>query len=412
MENEVQPLTMPGRRMVDAAEHLAAEFDKAAADNDQNGRFPHEHIETLRECGYLYAPLPVECGGWGVDSVHDVIVASSRLARGDAGITLGVNMHLLAMLTFSRQWHIATNREDRARTMAVGATMAQIAQGRAVIAAAISEADQRLTYHSASAHKHGDDWVLNGRKIICSMAPAATHFSVSLTYKDDEGVPRYAYTVVDRNTPGITVHDDWDALGMRSSGSVTVTFKDVPLSPRGPGKGVPAGKISAEFLENVLMSGPAHASASLGVAEAAFQAGVSSVQAKHARLGDEAVRSTFHHLAAESSIDLAASRAIFSRALQMIDQHYAKHPTGYGDLETAHAVFSEAQRAKAFINQAAVRIVDRAMTMSGGGAYMSKHPLSRYWRDVRAGAFMHPLAANVAYEYVGAVALSMPPSDL
>jgi hypothetical protein len=34
-------------------------------------------------------------GGLGVTSVHDVLVASSRLARGDASLSLGVNMHLV-----------------------------------------------------------------------------------------------------------------------------------------------------------------------------------------------------------------------------------------------------------------------------------------------------------------------------
>jgi hypothetical protein len=40
---------------------------------------------------------------------------------------------------------------------------------------------------------------------------------------------------------------------------------------------------------------------------------------------------------------------------------------------------------------------------------MNGHPLSRLYRDARAGAFMHPLGANVAYEYIGAVALGENP---
>ena len=36
---------------------------------------------------------------------------------------------------------------------------------------------------------------------------------------------------------------------------------------------------------------------------------------------------------------------------------------------------------------------------------MSGHPLNRAYRDVRAGAFMHPLGANRAYDLVGDTAL-------
>jgi alkylation response protein AidB-like acyl-CoA dehydrogenase len=57
-----------------------------------------------------------------------------------------------------------------------------------------------------------------------------------------------------------------------------------------------------------------------------------------------------------------------------------------------------------------VRIVDRALGLSGGAGYLNGHPLARAYRDVRAGAFMHPLGANRAYDFVGAVALGREPA--
>jgi alkylation response protein AidB-like acyl-CoA dehydrogenase len=213
---------------------------------------------------------------------------------------------------------------------------------------------------------------------------------------------------VPRETPGLTVHDDWDALGMRASGSVSITFEDCHI-PNGPGRGAPAGVITAEYLEQTLMSGPAHAAVSLGAAEAAQRLASEAVARRQGRDGERSIRATTIQLAAENALDLGAARAMFARALSLIDEHYATHPTGYGSLEGVQAIFAEAQAAKAFANQAAVRIVDRAMTIVGGGAFMNAHPLSRLYRDARAGAFMHPLGANLAFEYVGAVALGMSP---
>ena len=63
------------------------------------------------------------------------------------------------------------------------------------------------------------------------------------------------------------------------------------------------------------------------------------------------------------------------------------------------------QGSKTFINETAVKIVDGALALTGGAGYRSTHPISRLYRDVRAGAFMHPLGANRAYEFVGRVAL-------
>ena len=70
-------------------------------------------------------------------------------------------------------------------------------------------------------------------------------------------------------------------------------------------------------------------------------------------------------LAAEATIDLAACRAIFDRAANLIDQHQTVNPTTTGTKQALTALFGEAQAAKAFIAQAAPRIVDRALALSG-----------------------------------------------
>ena len=68
-------------------------------------------------------------------------------------------------------------------------------------------------------------------------------------------------------------------------------------------------------------------------------------------------------------------------------------------------LFAEAQAAKAFVNEAATRVVDRALALSGGAGYLNGSPLARAYRDVRAGAFMHPLGANRAYDLLADVGL-------
>jgi alkylation response protein AidB-like acyl-CoA dehydrogenase len=108
---------------------------------------------------------------------------------------------------------------------------------------------------------------------------------------------------------------------------------------------------------------------------------------------------------AENAIDLAASRGVLSRAAMLIDGHRAANPASDGSDDELSSLFAEAQAAKAFVNEAATRIVDRALALSGGAGYINASPLARAYRDVKAGSFMHPLGANRAYDYLGHVAL-------
>jgi alkylation response protein AidB-like acyl-CoA dehydrogenase len=99
-------------------------------------------------------------------------------------------------------------------------------------------------------------------------------------------------------------------------------------------------------------------------------------------------------------MELAACRATLSRAAALVDESDA----------SLVELFAEGQAAKTFVNETAARIVDRALSLSGGAGYLNGHPLARAYRDVRAGSFMQPLGADRAYDLLGDVALGREPA--
>jgi alkylation response protein AidB-like acyl-CoA dehydrogenase len=398
MPIELTAHTDAGARLVAIAEELAEELAARAAEHDRDGTYPFEAIDALKAAGYFAAPVPVELGGLGVSSAHDLVVASSRLARGDASVAIGVNMHLVAVLNMERRRQVAVAAGAERRARGFASSLEQIARDSVVLAAAISERGQDLTRPGTLATRTASGWRIDGRKMFCTMSPAATDLYVAVTYADDEGTERYAYAMVPTDAPGVVVHDDWDALGMRASGSNSVSLEGVELPESGVRGGFRAGD-PLPYMERNLVAGLFHAAASLGIAESADAIARRGIAGRIN--GDARPRMQV----ADNAVDLAASRGVLSRAGALIDEHRAANPASDGSAEELGALFAEAQAAKAFVNEAAARIVDRALALSGGAGYVNGSPLARAYRDVKAGSFMHPLGANRAYDYLGHVAL-------
>jgi L-evernosamine nitrososynthase len=297
---------------------------------------------------------------------------------------------------------VASGNERRVRIL--NASLEEIAENGVVFAAAGSEAGQDLTRPATTAKRTEAGWLVSGHKIFCTMSPAADVLYTAVTFLGQDGEERYGYAMVPRDTPGVVVHGDWDALGMRASGSHSVSFVDVELPAEALRGGFRAGE-AVPYMERNLTAGLFHASASLGIAESAHAGVMEKLGVRGANgNGREGV------LVADAAIELAAWRAVLSRAASLVDRYYAAYPTSDGPDDELTALFAEAQAAKAFIAQAAPRIVDRALALSGGGGYLNGSPLARAYRDVRAGAFMHPLGDNRAYEFLGQVALGLEPS--
>jgi alkylation response protein AidB-like acyl-CoA dehydrogenase len=399
---ELQAKTPAGVALVRCAESLAQRLAATAAEHDTSGTYPFENVAVLKEAGYFIAPIPHQFGGQGVDSLFDILVASSRLARGDASTTLGLNMHLLVVLSLVRRWQIASQRGDERRTAAFGRSLERIVNDGMVIAAAISEPNQNLTQPASRATRNGTGWFLNGRKIFATMSPAATMMLVSATYEDAAGNPLYGYAEVPTETPGVTIHDDWDALGMRASGSNSVTFRDVHLPESAVRGGFPLGDTFG-YIERNLANGLFHASASVGIAESAHRSALERRQYN----GAESVRASEQMLAAESAIDLSAMRATFGRAAELVEAFQSAHLESNATSAEWSTMFGEVQAAKVFVTATAARIVDRALLLSGGAGYVRTHPLSRAFRDVRASAFMQPLGSTRAYDFLGQASLGL-----
>jgi alkylation response protein AidB-like acyl-CoA dehydrogenase len=410
MQFELQPSTDAGRAFVELAEKHAIEAQERVVEHDREATFPAEAIEAMKQSGFTKAPLPVEHGGLGLSSVHDLMIGMNRLARVDGGLAIAVNMHFTTVWATTRLWRAAVEAGDDEQRTTMEGFFALLAGGTIAMANA-TEPGTDLTSPFTTIEKVDGGWKINGTKIFSTLSPVADVFLVTVRERVSDGPDRGGFAIVFRGTPGQTVNDDWDALGMRSSGSGSVTYADC-ITPEAlrleatewgtqDGMGLIIG--SAGNLGLV--------ASMLGIAEGAAAHVIDLVRSRKKGPAGRllAERHGIQHATAELYASLATSRALLDRVGRLCDEVLVDRPVADVSLDDLHALNAEFQAAKLVSNRCAIDAVDKALQISGGQGYLASSPLSRAYRDVRAGPFMQIYSPNEAYEYVGKVVLGLPP---
>lgn len=401
------PKTAIGKQVVTAAEALIPSFAERAGAADAANSLCLPNYEDLAASGVSAAFVPQALGGMGLESIHDWILTIVTLARGDASTAIAMNMHLGVSRGMAGAYQQAQPRNPEAAEK-LAEPLKAIAAGKMWICATATEPGTDNLHPLTEAHAEADGWRIRGRKIFVTMSPMATHLGMNLRMRDSDG-DHLVTTMMPMSTPGLEPQDDWDALGMRASGSQAVVFNDVLVPKSAVRKIGPWGQWSVGMLMNRALANLPLVGAFLGIAEAAHSIAINKLGSQK-RLGASVISdSGVQHLVGEMEIELAKCQAILAIAAQGMDDFVAKHANSPPSMDNAHRLMKDYQAAKWVVNRGAIDVVSKAMDLMGGSGYANSHPLSRLYRDVRAGPFMQPFAPTQARQYVGQVALEQWP---
>jgi alkylation response protein AidB-like acyl-CoA dehydrogenase len=410
MCGELHATTEPGRRFVALAEAHVAELAERAAVHDKEGSFPTENLRSLQDSGFMAACVPAELGGLGVAAIHDFMIACGRLGRGDGSTAIAVTMHASDVFLIARAWRAATAGGDTARVDRLARVLEGVARQETVICSLGTEPGTDLLHPRTTATRTGGGWLLNGRKSFGTMSEAATLANTIFRLTDDDGSEHVAAALLPLDRPGIAVQHNWDALGMRGSGSHDVFYADCFVTEAEAMRYGPYGAYAEWYLVGTMVPNIGLVAAFLGIAETAHDYAINLVSSRRTGTGRIVAESpAIQHTVAETEIDLAACRAMLARTALAADALLATYPPRTAPLAALHALHKDFQCAKWFVQRRAIDMVDRALQLSGGSGYLSQSPLSRLYRDVRAGPFMQPFSPNEAFQYIGKVTLGLDP---
>jgi alkylation response protein AidB-like acyl-CoA dehydrogenase len=401
MDFELLPLTDAGDRFVTLCQSHEQAFFTRASHHDGEASFLGESIAELVRSGVMAATVPAELGGTGVASMRDFIAGMNRMGRGDGSTAIAANMHLFLVWQTARSWRAAKIAGDNVRENSLATVLKDVAAGHLIMAVLTTENGTGLVNPMTEAVRDGSGWRLNGQKSFATGCTAANVLNVMVRVRDATGDSRRAVAQVRRDNPGVAIHDDWDALGMRGSGSHNVTLKDCFVEEKGVTDSGPWGQITPGFLTGSTVANLGLSAVFLGIAEAARAIALRLITSR-----GQNDRSGLQHLIAEMEIDLAAARAVLERSATNTDAALEAHPETL-PVDLAQFLAKDFQCAKRFVTQKAIDIVDRALTASGGSGYLTRSPLSRLYRDVRAGPFMQPWSPIYAFEFIGKITLGV-----
>ena len=402
MTFSMTPKTAAGELFYAAAASHIPDLQIRSAKADKAGAVDEEIYKGLFSSGLASAFVPAELGGFGLNSVHDWILGIATLARGDASTAIAINMHLGVSRGMALGYYGLQAQGKPVAGMAK--TLQQIVAGDMLVCATATEPGTDNLHPLTEAVADADGWVINGRKIFVTLSPIATHLGMNLRMRDEQG-DHLVTTMLPIDTPGLIPQNDWDALGMRGSGSQAVVFENVRVPHAAVRKLGRWGQWGVGILMNRALANLPLVGAFLGIAEAAYDMALSKLESQK-RLGELVkTHSGVQNLVGEMAIELAQCRTILAAAGLQMDAFIAQHRGQAPTLEAAHELMSEYQMAKWTVNRGAIDIVNKAMDLMGGSGYMNNQPLAQLYRDVRAGPFMQPFAPNEAREYIGKVVL-------
>lgn len=358
--------TAPAYRIASDAEALAvatriaAILAEDAVARDRERRLPAPELDLYSQSGLWAIRLPNAAGGAEVSFATSAEVFA-RIAEADPSIAQIAQSHTGVIHYLARAGTAAQQNfffDEIRRGARFGNASAEF--GR--------------TFETRLRREHGV-WRLSGRKFYATGALLAHYVSVAAL--DDDG-QRYA-VFLDRDTPGVSIIDDWSGFGQRTTASGTVTID--PIS-------VPEERIIPvhDHLDEAPFGAIAqltHVAIDIGIARAALKDAVRFVQTEARPARDTGITDAGRdpytiQTVGDLTIRLHAAEALMERAGRILDRAWAETtPESIAEASIAVA------EAKVLGVEIALATTNKFFELAGTRATIAPHAFDRHWRNAR-----------------------------
>jgi alkylation response protein AidB-like acyl-CoA dehydrogenase len=327
---------------------------------DEAARIDEDLIPQFFELGLMGIEIPEKWNGAGAAFFTSVLVVE-EISRVDpsVGVFVDVQNTLVnnCLLRYGSE-DVQSRYLPRLATELVGAY-------------ALSEAGSGSDAFALQtrAHREADGWRLDGRKLWITNGGEAGLFIIFATTDPAAGYRGITAFLVEGDTPGFSVGEKEDKLGIRASSTVELILDGCVVQESNVlgevGKGY---KIAIETLNEGRIGIGAQM---IGLAQGALDHTLRYVQEREQfgrRIGDfQGVQFQL----AEMRTELEAARLMVYNAARLKD--------------AGEPFVVEAAMAKLFSSHAAQRIASRCIDLFGGYGFTKEYPVEKLYRDAKIG---------------------------
>lgn len=188
-------------------------LEKTAVARDRQGGHAAHEKKLLRDAGLLRLAIPAQHGGDEL-SWPDVYRHVRALASVDSALAHVLAFHQLQVATVLIYGSPQQQRQWLRRTIEENGWWGN----------ALNPRDTRLQAQTSDCAAQG--YELNGTKGFCSGTRGSSYLTVSARV---QGHAQPVLGLLETNTPGLAVKDDWNPIGQRQTDSGSIQFTQVHL---------------------------------------------------------------------------------------------------------------------------------------------------------------------------------------
>jgi len=343
-----------------AREFAEGEFQDIALECDANEEVPRDLLKKGAELGFVGAFIDEAYGGMGLGFLEHAIIME-EFWRVDPGIG-----QEFCSLTFGSEEFLMFGTEEQKQKY-----LPPLVRGDAIMGFSITEPDagSDAGAGTTSAVLDGDEWIINGSKVMIgngSIADFMLVFCVTDPDAPSRG-KRHSIIVVETDRPGYDADKIMGKMGIRASDTANIFFSDVRVPKDNlvgvRGEGFPQ---LMQFFDRSRAYVSAHG---VGLAQGALDMAVKHVKTREQFGRKIAGFQATQFKIAEMATKVELARTLMYKACSLLDQ---------GKVDTTVVAMS-----KMNAGRTAVEVVDEALQLHGGYGYMDDHHVERFYRAAK-----------------------------